>query len=64
MCVEVPTLDVFHVASLDRSSEDKGNHQPSLVVVWVSECFFSIERRQHSLVVHDIQIELGSVEGL
>jgi hypothetical protein len=64
MRVEVPTVDVFHVASLDRSGEDKGDHQPSLIVVWVSGGFVSIERWQHSLVVHNIQIELRSGEGL
>lgn len=61
MCVEVPALDVGHVASLDRHCEQHRDYLPCRVINWVSKAFVRVKRRQNSVVINDVQVHFGSV---
>mmetsp|Transcript_22459 Transcript_22459/g.27683 ORF Transcript_22459/g.27683 Transcript_22459/m.27683 type:complete len:81 (+) Transcript_22459:2034-2276(+) len=60
----MPALHVCHVAPLDWHRDAHGNHVPIGVVGRVSEILLSVQRRQHPLIVNNIQIKFGAVERL
>jgi len=61
MGVEVPALNVRHVASLDRHCEQHWDHLPRSVILWVSQAFVTVKRRQDSIVINDVQVHLWPI---
>ena len=63
MGVIVPALDAFYVLSLLYFCENHRYDSPLLVINGVCKVLLIVKRRQDSLVVDHIEVELGACQG-
>ena len=62
--VEVPALDIAHVATLDWHGEADGDREPCTIVGRISESFLGVHGREHTITMDYIEVELGAIERL